>query len=101
MVSKAFDKSNDTMENVQCIEHFNLMSTLSVTYSIKALPASIIDILLRKPNCLLFIIILFSINELILVFINFSNILDKIGKIDTVYNSQYYLLFPFYILELL
>ena len=76
MVSKAFDKSNDT------IEHFNLLSKLSVTSSIKALKASIVDILLRKQNCLLFIILLFSINELILVFINFSNILDKIGKID-------------------
>ena len=56
MVSQDFDKSNDT------IEHFNLLYKLSVTYSIKALTASIVDILLRKQNCLLFII-LFSINE--------------------------------------
>ena len=72
MISKAFDKSKDT------IEHFNLLSKLSVTSSIKALAVSVVDILLRKPNCIL----LFSINELIIVFINFSNILDKISKID-------------------
>ena len=57
MVSKAFYKSNDV------IEHFSLLSRLSVTSSIKALTGPIVDILLLKPKCLLFIILLFSINK--------------------------------------
>ena len=50
MVSKAFDKSNDIITN------FNLLSILSVTSYIKIMTASIVDILLREPNYLLFII---------------------------------------------
>ena len=51
MVSNAFDKYNNT------IEHFNVLFKLSVTYSIKALTTSIVEILIydiRKTNCILY-----------------------------------------------
>ena len=51
MVLKDFDKSNDT------IAHVNVLSKYSLNYSIKALTALIVYILLRKPNYLLFIIV--------------------------------------------
>ena len=45
-----------------------------------SMPVSIVDILLRKENYIIFLILLLSINELIILFINISNILDNIGN---------------------